>query len=235
MSAGLEKARLVFLESSKKGPGGRTSVNGSGELVFGFNPKDYTIAKSAEWKRTPTKGATQVAMPEFVGAQGRTLTVEMFMDASEDKGKDVGKDVETLMACLVPRPSSIAKDKPLPPFVQFVWGKKVHFNAYVKTVSAKFTMFHPDGRPTRAVCQVTLEEVPNGPGNQNPTSGSLEAMRSHTVVAGDTLASLAYAEYGDPTRWRVIADANRIEDPLRMRPGTRLLVPAADSSPGAQP
>jgi nucleoid-associated protein YgaU len=210
MSAGLEKARLVFLESSKKGPGGRTSVNGSGELVFGFNPKDYTIAKSAEWKRTPTKGATQVAMPEFVGAQGRTLTVEMFMDASEDKGKDVGKDVETLMACLVPRPSSIAKDKP-------------------------FTMFHPDGRPTRAVCQVTLEEVPNGPGNQNPTSGSLEAMRSHTVVAGDTLASLAYAEYGDPTRWRVIADANRIEDPLRMRPGTRLLVPAADSSPGAQP
>ncbi len=226
MTASLEKARLVFLQSSKKGPGGRTSVNGQGELEFGFNPKEYTIAKSAEWKRNPTKGATQASMPEFVGAQGRTLTLELFIDATDGKGKDVAKDVETLMACLVPLPGSIPKQKPLPPFVQFVWGPSVYFNAYLKTVSAKFTMFRPDGRPVRAVCQVTLEEVPNGPGNQNPTSGALTPTRSHTVVAGDSLASMAYTEYGDPTLWRTIADANRIDDPLRLRPGQRLVVPA---------
>ena len=32
---------------------------------------------------------------------------------------------------------------------------------------------------------------------QNPTSGGLAAHRTHTVVAGDSLASIAYAEYGD--------------------------------------
>ena len=235
MAAKLEKARIVFLESSKKGPGGRTSVNGRSELEFGFNPKEYTIAKSAEWKRTPAKGATQTAMPEFVGAQGRTLTLELFMDASIGSGKDVAKDVETLMACLVPLPGSIPKQKPLPPFVQFVWGPAVYFNAYLKSVSAKFTMFRPDGKPIRAACQVTLEEVPNGPGNQNPTSGALEATRSHTVVAGDSLASLAYTEYGDPTRWRVIADANRIEDPMRLRPGRSLVIPASAEPATADP
>lgn len=239
MAAKLEKARFVFLESSKKGPGGRTSVNGRSELEFGFNPKQYTIAKSAEWKRTPAKGATQTAMPEFVGAQGRTLTLELFMDASLDAGKTVAKDVDTLMACLVPLPGSIPKQKPLPPFVQFVWGPSVYFNAYLKSVSAKFTMFRPDGTPIRAACQVSFEEVPNGPRNQNPTSGALAATRSHTVVAGDSLASLLYTEYGDPTRWRVIAEANRIDDPMHLRPGRSLVIPAsaepATSEPTAAP
>ena len=37
-----------------------------------------------------------------------------------------------------------------------------------------------------------------------------------TVVAGDTLASIAYAEYGDPTMWRPLAAFNGIDDPLRL-------------------
>ena len=45
------------------------------------------------------------------------------------------------------------------------------------------------------------------------------------MVAGDTMASIAYRAYGRPDQWRAIADANGIDDPTRVLPGTTLLVP----------
>jgi len=44
-------------------------------------------------------------------------------------------------------------------------------------------------------------------------------------VAGDTLASVAYEEYRNPTKWRALAEANGIDDPMRLRPGAVLIVP----------
>jgi nucleoid-associated protein YgaU len=50
----------------------------------------------------------------------------------------------------------------------------------------------------------------------------------HTVVAGDSLPSIAWREYGDPTLWRPIAERNGIDDPMRLPAGTALLIPAAE-------
>jgi nucleoid-associated protein YgaU len=47
------------------------------------------------------------------------------------------------------------------------------------------------------------------------------------MVVGDSLASLAYAEYGDPTLWRYLASFNRIDDPLRIPQGSVVLLPSA--------
>ena len=49
---------------------------------------------------------------------------------------------------------------------------------------------------------------------------------SLSVARGETLAGIAYESYGDATVWRCIADANALDDPRKLRPGTRLLVPA---------
>ena len=47
----------------------------------------------------------------------------------------------------------------------------------------------------------------------------------NVLVAGDTLHSLAFRAYGNAELWRKIAAANEIDDPMRLRPGTRVLVP----------
>jgi nucleoid-associated protein YgaU len=39
------------------------------------------------------------------------------------------------------------------------------------------------------------------------------------------LQGLAAALLGDPALWRDIADANGIDDPLNVAPGTRLVIP----------
>ncbi len=196
-------------------------------ITFQFNPKEMTIAKAANWDRKPARKAPSAAPPEFKGAGPCKLSLEMFFDATGSHDGSVVTAVEKLFTCCVPTKLSLAK-KATPPLVVFTWGRITSFPGFVTSVSAKYTLFAPNGTPIRAVCAVSIEEMPGGPKKQNPTSGSLAAQRIHRVVSGDTLASLAYHEYGDPTGWRRLAEYNNIDDPLRLRPGTVLLLPDAD-------
>jgi nucleoid-associated protein YgaU len=50
----------------------------------------------------------------------------------------------------------------------------------------------------------------------------------HTVRDGDTLPSIAYAAYGDATRWRVIAESNAVDNPFHLRRGAALTLPELD-------
>ena len=202
-----------------------------GEVKFKFNPKEYSIQKSAQWTRTPAKAAQQTATAEFTGSDPRSMSLEMFLDQTDSPSGDVTQDVNKLFECLAPTQPSIDAGTPSPPSVRFRWGEAgENFKACVKSVNAKYTLFRPDGKPIRAVCTVSLEEVPEAPGSQNPTSGGPGGHRSHMVVAGDTLHSIAYAEYRSPQRWRIIAEANGIDDPMRLREGMRLLVPSPGES-----
>jgi nucleoid-associated protein YgaU len=60
---------------------------------------------------------------------------------------------------------------------------------------------------------------------QNPTSGGDGGERSWTVLAGDTIAWIAYRELGDPTEWRRIADANGLTAVRDLVPGQVLRIP----------
>jgi nucleoid-associated protein YgaU len=75
---------------------------------------------------------------------------------------------------------------------------------------------------------VHLHEIPSKTKGQNPTSGALTAQRVHRVVAGDSLQSLAWREYGNAAAWRAIAEANGIDDPNRLSNGVELVLPAAE-------
>jgi nucleoid-associated protein YgaU len=69
-----------------------------------------------------------------------------------------------------------------------------------------------------------IEDEDSYPG-QNPTSGGTAGHRVHVVQQRETLDIIASREYGEAKHWRVIAEANGIADPLRIRPGTRLSLP----------
>jgi nucleoid-associated protein YgaU len=128
----------------------------------------------------------------------------------------------------VPTDDSLAKKKASPPLVVLQWGKVKSFAGFVTSVQAKYTLFTSQGTPIRATCNLSIEEMPGNPPKQNPTSGGLTLTSVRTIVAGDSLASIAYREYGDPTMWRPLAAFNGIDDPLRLRLGTTLLLPTVD-------
>lgn len=224
--AQLERARLVIYELQPS-PDGTTAKVGpeQGQITFQFNPKEISIQKSAKWERKPSTGAKKAGPPEFTGADPCKMTLEMFLDATATHDTSVVTTVETLFTCCAPTDKSAGKDEPSPPLVALQWGKVTTFAAFITSVSAKYTLFSSDGTPIRALCQVSLEEMPVEPWRQNPTSGGQSVRRAHRLVDGDTLASVAYAEYGDPTLWRRVAAFNGIDDPLRLRQGSRLLLP----------
>ncbi len=199
-----------------------------GQIEFQFNPKELSVSKSAKWNREAQKGSKKAGVPEFKGADPSKLTLEMFLDASEKQDDKVVKTVEQLFACCVPTDESHDQKKGSPPWVIFHWGGLTGFVAYVSSVAVKYTLFTAGGLPIRGVATVTIEEIAAEVPKQNPTSGSRTARKVHTVVAGDTLASIAWREYGDPTRWRTIARANEIDDPMRLRAGAALFVPAPE-------
>jgi nucleoid-associated protein YgaU len=49
------------------------------------------------------------------------------------------------------------------------------------------------------------------------------------VRDGDTLPSIAYQTYGDATRWRIIAEANDVDNPLHLRRGSALSLPKLET------
>jgi nucleoid-associated protein YgaU len=209
-------------------------VDGSKELTFRFNPKEYSTSKSATWTRPTNKAAKHATAPEFGGVQPQTVTMELFFDDWENPSKNLVEDIETLMDWLKPTDESIKQHKkPQPQILKFQWGANQSlsmFHAYLKSVSVKYTMFKSDGTPIRATANIAMEEVPTDPKGTNPTSGSIAGRRVRVVGAGDTLHSISWAEFGNASLWRALATFNGIDDPLRVRPGTRLLIPTSDEA-----
>jgi nucleoid-associated protein YgaU len=216
------------LHHTKPAKGGSRVGDLIDRIPFQFNPKEMTIAKSAKWERKAARGAPTAGPPEFSGAEPCKLTLEMFFDATGKHDGSVVAAVEKLFSCCVPTEQSRGQNKASPPLVVFVWGTITSFPAFVTQVSAKYTLFDSNGTPLRAVCSVSLEEMPGGLPGQNPTSGALAVHRVHRMIAGDNLALLAFKEYGDPNLWRELARYNGIDDPLRVRTGTEMLLPAPE-------
>ncbi|MFD9890217.1 LysM peptidoglycan-binding domain-containing protein [Amycolatopsis sp. NPDC059027] len=228
--ANLVRAELLIMQPPAKvgaKPGGTIA-----RVKFQFNPNQLTLTKRTEWRRKPSRMADQAAVPEFVGSAPRTLSVEIFLDATAKHDDSVEQGVQTILLACVPTTQSLGRKRPASPWVRFEWGrsKTVSFNGIVKSVSVTYSLFDVDGSPLRARCSLTIDEAGGGTPGQNPTSGAIEARRGHRVVAGDTLAQLAWREYGDATAWRIIAEANGLDDPMRLRPGTELLIPATDTA-----
>lgn len=230
--SGLVKAQLVIMEPPAKSgakPGARLAA-----VQFQFNPNKLALSKSVEWRRKPARMAGQAALPEFVGSGPRSLNVDVFLDATAGHDNSVEERVEQLMIACVPTKASLRKKKPASPWVRFEWGtaKSVSFDGVLSSLSVDYSLFDVDGKPLRATCSLAIEEAGAGTPGQNPTSGSREARRTHQVVAGDSLPQLAWREYGDATAWRVIAEANDIDDPMVLVPGTELLVPGVAGETG---
>lgn len=223
----LQRAVLKLHEPDPK-PWGAAPGADCGSIAFQFNPTEVQITKNAGWKRDTAKGASTAGPVEFTGPEECHLNLEMFFDASGTHDGSVVAAVEQLLRCCVPTESSVDRQSPSPFVVVFQWGRITSFPAFVRSVIARYTLFAPDGTPIRATCTVALEEMPTQAEKTNPTSGAPSVRKVHTVVEGDTLASVAYAEYGAAALWRPLAAYNDIDDPMGLPHGTRLLLPARD-------
>lgn len=199
-------------------------AEGSGSITCAFNPTEYTISKSAKWEQSPKQSAEEAPAAQFLGTQPRTLTMTLLFDAWATGG-DIAGDLDLLLSWTNPTQSSLDRESPRPPLLNFTWGRSQFFTAYLESVSVTYQLFDTDGTPLRASANVTLKEVPEENARQNPTSGGPIGNRSALLTQDSSLAAIAHREYGSASLWRGLAALNGIDDPLRVRVGTSLIVP----------
>jgi hypothetical protein len=193
-----------------------------------FNPKDYGMTKKNKWTAPPAKGQT-LAEYEFGGGEPQTMTLSLLFDTF-DSGEDVRKVYTDKLWKLMDIDKSLHDKKSKsgrPPQVLFQWGQAFGFIAVINSITQKFVLFKDDGTPVRATVEVGFQQVKEATKlpPQNPTSGGVGGSREWVVKDGDSLASIAYAEYGDSNAWRPIADINRLTQVRRLRPGLVLELP----------
>lgn len=216
----MQKAMLVVVEGTGVTP----------FLRFGYNPEQYSVSVSGEWHRPQAAGAESTPQPQYVSGGPMKVSMDVFFDAFEELQGDVTRDVDTLFAWTRPCPPTLFGLGPAqPPLLAFQWGVSSvlsGFRGFLSSVSAQYLLFRIDGTPVRATAHIELEEAPLEVEGTNPTSGSEAGLRVHVLSEGETLHSVAWAEYGQARFWRALATFNDIDDPMRLAPGTRLLLPS---------
>jgi nucleoid-associated protein YgaU len=214
-------------------------VDGGRKINAWFNPKEYTLARTNKWEVKAVPGAG-LPPAQFGGSEPHKIDIELLFDDSDAHDGDVRRITGQLLEMMDvdEKTGSANKNNQRPPTVEFGWGPVLWPKAVCNTLSIQYTLFKPDGTPIRAVAKLNLTQVgkatskPSGgsanrqnPAPQNPTTIAIGGIRSYTVRDGDSLQSIAYAAYGDPTLWRLVAEANEIDDPIELRRGRVLVIP----------
>ena len=198
-----------------------TNLDTGDEVEVMFNPSEYQVDKTTYWEphRAPGLDAPEI---EFTLGGSETLAMDLHFDTWEDGdgGSDVRVHTEQLRSLTLVDP-----DLHRPPICLFSWGGFT-FKGILERLTQRFTMFNDAGVPVRARCAVRFKQFESGEAQlRNSPRNSADHTKRVTVKAGQTLTSIASAEYGDPMEWRRIARANDLDDPTDVPPGTVLTLP----------
>lgn len=141
-----------------------------------YNPKELQVDQAVPWKKpdSANKSGSQASgssgsgdgiVLEFVGAEGRKMSVEMLFDGYEPQNGrhvDVAGEVANLEKLAAVRdPKSKDEGMRRPHHCVVSWGDRglPKFKCVIESLSTKYTMFSSDGKPLRATCTVKLKEA----------------------------------------------------------------------------
>jgi len=181
-----------------------------------YNPDELRLEQGNNFAEVGIPGLNAPPV-QYVRGKARTLAMDLFFDSYETD-QDVRSHTGPLVKLLDKQPLTKA-----PPVLLFSVGQ-VNFQCVLVDASQRFTMFRRDGTPVRSTISVRFQEfvrveieIERGLFIGPPTL--------HNVVRSETASAIAAAVLGDPARWREVAEANGIDDPLNIPPGLTLQVP----------
>jgi nucleoid-associated protein YgaU len=206
-----------------------------------LNPTQYSISKSVQWgsvQSTPKTGSasastegttTKLNAPKltFGGGESRTITLNLFFDVTEKPGKKDVRDLTNQFVELTRKERADDKSS-APPICLIEWGEQgppnsdFPFTGVVTKLDQNFTLFNSEGTPLRAMLTVAFREQIN---TENDLKDTDPEFTTYVVKRSDTLSSIAAKMYNAPAKWRVIAQANNLDDPRHLKIGATLSIP----------
>lgn len=212
---GLEHATLTNVSKQPSPP----------PVTVQFNPTEYGIDRGSSFAEVPVPGL-RTPLLQFIRGEAQILSLELFLDGTSKRASSRPDDtVEGRLATLR---QFVEIDRALhaPPVCLFQW-RQVKFTGVVTSFKEKYTLFDESGKVLRARVTLSMKSY-------EALEVQLREMRLESpdrtkvrvVREGETLTAIAAEVYGDARLWTVLADANDIDRPRFVAPGTPLRVPA---------
>jgi hypothetical protein len=196
----------------------------------------------------------------FTGGGRTELVLDLLYDVDLVEGQTQPVDVRALTRRLwmLAENSSAEHGAVRPPLVRLVWGKTWNVPGVIIAVAERFDAFSIGGTPRRSWLRMKLVRVTESATQAQAafdaelaqaaavpetapgaTPGALPAGAVLAVGDGDAQPGysgvrfdlLANDALGSPLRWRLLAEYNRIANPLDVPPGTPLGVPPGLAGP----
>ncbi|GHO83198.1 CIS tube protein [Dictyobacter formicarum] len=191
------------------------------KITVMYNPEEFKLDQGNTFAEIGIPGLNAPPI-QYVRGRSRTLTMDLFFDTYESQ-----QDVRLYTGQIVNLLNTLPQTK-APPVLLFSMGR-FNFECVLVDAGQRFTMFLRDGTPVRATLSVRFQEyvriaitMQQGLFIGPPTL--------HNITQGQTLSGLAADYLGDPGLWRLIAQANNIDDPFHIPPGTQLIIPGGGKS-----
>lgn len=200
-----------------------------------FNPSEYQLTDGANYSEKKVPGLDGPII-QYVSGEATELSLSLFLDTyvpqkpkslfsfgggNSDSSTDVS-DITKKIADATSIDGSLHR----PPKVTFKWGS-LKFEGVVTKFNHTYTMFTESGMPVRAKVSLTFKSLisPDDTRRKSPFE-SPDRTKYRTIRQGVGLWDIANMEYGDPDMWKVIARANGIMNPLDVKPGQVVKLPA---------
>lgn len=200
-----------------------------GVLEVPFNPTELSVERNTNYAEVTIPGLDAPVL-QWVRGDGETVSFELFLDVTDDMVEGVildGNDVRRKYVAPLERLMVQNAELHAPPRISLKWGPhSILSRGFVKGLQVTYKLFDGLGRPARATARLTVRQAT--PGEVQVAEAGLNSpdLNSVTVVIqGDTLPAIAQRLYRDATKWRAIAVANGISNPLALRAGTVLTIP----------
>ncbi|MER5456537.1 hypothetical protein ABT008_17275 [Micromonospora sp. NPDC002389] len=227
-------------------------VDATGERVDCLlNPETVQVSRLAGVRHRGSAGSqlTGAGLADdplvFTGGGRTELVLDLLFDTDFAEGQVRPADVRALTRPLwmLAENSAVEHGWVRPPLVRLVWGKTWNVPGVIVAVAERFDAFTATGSPRRSWLRLKLVRVAEdatraeegfaeelaeaqtpavAPGTALVAAGDGTATADSTGVRFDLLAHDAL---GSPLRWRLLAEHNRITDPLAVPAGTALAVP----------
>lgn len=213
----------------------KIEVEAGSSITVMFNPSEYNLDASVNYSNVNVPGLEGPITQYISGAQD-TLSIQLMFNTYKPPRFDSssGKVVETPQNAMedVARYTSkiyeLTRKKTAlkrPPVCTFVWGA-LRFKGVVTDVKQKFTMFLDNGKPVRAIVDVTFKSVLDAAQSSKASPWkNLGDSKYKVLDEGTSLWQLAFNVYKDADKWKTIAKANKISNPLDVRAGVSLKLP----------
>lgn len=194
-----------------------------------FNPQTLKLTYTNQIESKNQKGGSSM---QFVGKGTTKLSFEMWFDVTVPLPEGTGKDktwkklkdvrvlTEKVKFFITPNDQKGGKGKM--PAVRFIWGSFI-FDGIMESMNENLEFFSDDGRPLRANISVTIvsQEIFRF-NNLDDSSQTVKTPGTQPLTqarTGDNIPKMT-ANIGQPQDWKLVAAANNIENPLRLKPGT---------------